>query len=162
MFAALGRQDFTGAALDARPRLAEQAVALHVASDRAVRSQRSQRCIGLDRRRQVVEVQLVGPVRMGIILLRQVLDQRRRQGELAAVLAHGAAEDLERVLLLSRFVVPAFDRDGGEVHLAGVDRVRPGLGGEGLEGGLQFSTRRGRTQQRAHHRETEAGPQGGG
>jgi hypothetical protein len=110
----------------------------------------------------VVEVQLVGPVRMGVILLRQVLDQRRRQRDLAAVLAHGAAEDLERVLLLSRLVVPAFDRDGGEVDLAAVDRVRPGLGGEGLEGGLEFPARRGRTQQRAHHRETKAGPQGGG
>ena len=139
LFAALGRQDFAGAALDVRPRLAEQAVGLHVAPDRAIRSQRSQRRIGLDRRRQVVEVQLVGPVRMGVVLLGQLPDQRRRQGDLAAVLAHGAAEDLERIVLLPRLVVPAFDGDGGEVDLAAADRVRPGLGGEGLEGGLEFS-----------------------
>jgi hypothetical protein len=36
LFAALGRPDFAGAALDARPRLADQAVGLHVAANRAI------------------------------------------------------------------------------------------------------------------------------
>ena len=76
---------------------------------------------------------------MGIVLLGQLPDQRRGQGDLAAVLAHGAAQDLERIVLLPRLVVPAFDRDGGEVDLAAADRVRPGLGGESLEGGPEFS-----------------------
>ena len=76
---------------------------------------------------------------MSDVLLGQLPDQRRRQGDPAAVLAHGAAEDLERIVLLPRLVVPAFDGDGREVNLAAADRVSPGLGGESLEGGLEFS-----------------------
>ncbi len=142
LFAALCRPDFAGAALDARPRLADQAVGLHVAANRAIRAQRSQLWIRLGRRRQIVEVQLIGPLRMVLILLGQLPDLRRGQRDLAAVLSHGAAEDLDRIILLSRLVEPAFDGDGGEVDLAAADRMHPGLGGERLEGGPEFSARR--------------------
>ncbi len=79
LFAALGRPDFAGTALDARPRLADQTVGLHVAANRAIRAQRSQLGIGLGRRRQIVEVQLIGPLRMVLILPGQLPDLRRGQ-----------------------------------------------------------------------------------
>ena len=162
LFAALFRADFARATVGRQPRLAEHTVRLHIPPDRAIRAERSQRRVGLRRRRQVVVVQLVGPVRMVAVLPPQMLGQPRSQRDLAAVLAHAALEHPDRVVILTRFVVPALEGGGGKADLAGGDRMRPGLRGEGAEGHLEFSARRGSAEQRAHHGEAKARPQGCG
>ena len=75
-----------------RPRLADHAMRLPVPADRRVRAEPPERRIGLHRRGEVVIVQLVGPVRMVLILSQQVQGQCRSQRDLAAVLADRALE----------------------------------------------------------------------
>src|SRR5208283_3366934 len=68
VLAALGRQLFAESALRPRTRLAKQAVGLHVPPHGAIRPQRSHGGLGLDRRSEVVVVQLVGPVLVIVVL----------------------------------------------------------------------------------------------
>ena len=141
-FATLLRAGFAGTAVGRRPRLADHAMRLHVPADRRVRTEPPQRRIGLHRRGEVVIVQLVGPVRMVLILSQQVQGQCRSQRDLAAVLADRALEGADRVVLLPRAVVPPLDRGGGEADLAAADRMCPGLRSERSKDGLEFSMRR--------------------
>ena len=160
--AAPNRLLFAGPALSRKPPLADQAVRLHVPPDRGIRAERSQRRIGLHTGGQIVIVQLVRPVLIVAILAKQVLGQSRRQGHSATVLAHGAAQDADRVVLLApRGVVPAGTGGGREPDFASTHGMCPGLGGQGLEGRLQFSVGKRRTQQRTHDGKAEAGPQRG-
>ena len=89
-------------------------------------------------------MQLVGPVRVLVVLVEQMLHQRPRQRHLATVLAHGAAQDPDRIVLLTaRGVVPPLQRDRRELDFASADRMFPGLGGQSTQGRLQLSARGG-------------------
>ena len=90
-------------------------------------------------------MQLVGPVLVVLVLLAQMLDLLRGQGHLAAVLAHGASQNAHGVVLLApRRIVPALDGCHGETGLGSAHRMRPGLGGKGVESGLELSLPGGR------------------
>ena len=96
--------------------------------------------IGLHQRLQVVVVQLIGPVRVIVVLVRQTFDEVRLQGHLPAIFPHGASQDAHRIVpLLASAVEPTFNRLGRETDLAPGHRMRPRLGSQGLQGGLQFS-----------------------
>ena len=79
-------------------------------------------------------MKLVAPVRVIAVLKMEPLGQGRRQGYLAAVLAHGAAQGADRIVALApRRVVPARDGDGREADFAPGHGMRPGLGGQGAD-----------------------------
>jgi hypothetical protein len=161
--APLGRPQFSGVFLRLRTWLAHHALSHHVPPHRGVGPQRAELFIGLHQRPQVVVVQLIGPVRVIVILVRQTFDEVGIQGHLAAIFPHGPSQGAHRIVpLLTRAVEPTFHRLGREVDLAPRHRMRPRLGGQRFEGGLEFSSRRRRAQQRAHHREAKPGPQGRG
>ena len=64
-------------------------------------------------------MQLVAPVRVLAVLELEPLGQGRGQRHLAAVFAHGAAQDADGVVVLApRRVVPALDGDGRELDVA--------------------------------------------
>ena len=83
---------FSGALFRVRPGPGHPAVRLHVAPHRGIRVQRPERGLGLDQRGEVVVVELVAPVRVVVVLETKPLSQGRGEGDLAAVLAHGAAQ----------------------------------------------------------------------
>ena len=55
-------------AFGSRPPLANKAVGLHIPPDGGIRSQRPERIIGIDQRREIVVVQLVAPVLVCAVL----------------------------------------------------------------------------------------------
>ena len=157
--ASLRRTFLAGTALGRRPPLADPAVSLHISPDRGIRTERPQGRLGLDPGDEVVVVQLVAPVLVVAILGEQVLGLRRGQGDLAAVLTHDPSQDADRIVLRpSGGVVPTLDGRGGELDQAAVHRMRPGLVGQGLEGGLQLSTRHAAHSAANPPRRTESGP----
>ena len=73
-------------------------------------------------------VQLVGPVGVIRVLKLEPLGQRRRQGDFAAVLAHGAAQGIDRIVVLApRRVVPSGNGDRCEADVASGHGMRPGF-----------------------------------
>ena len=73
-------------------------------------------------------MQLVAPVRVVVVLEHESLGEGRGQGDLAAVLAHGAAQGADRVVVLAACrVVPPLDGDGRELDVASGHGMRPGL-----------------------------------
>ena len=77
---------------------------------------------------------------MLVVLSAEAFGHGRGQRHAAAVLADGATQDADRVVLgAPRGVVPAFDGDGGEVRGVARDRVRPGFGGQAMDGRLELS-----------------------
>ena len=156
------RQQFSGVFLRLQTGLAHQPLGHHVPPHRGVGLQRTEYFLGLHQGLQVVVVQLIGPVRVIVVLVRQTLEEVRLQGHLPAIFPHGPPQAAQRIVpLLPRTVQPTFQRLGRETHLAAAHRMRPGLGGQRFDGGLEFSPRRGRTQQRTHHREAKTRPQSG-
>ena len=80
-------------------------------------------------------MKLIAPVRVIAVLKMEPLSQGRCQGYLAAVLAHGAAQGADWVVVhAARRVVPACDGDGREADVAPGYGMRPGLGGKGADG----------------------------
>ena len=69
-----------------------QATGLHVAFDRGIRREPSQRGLRLHQGGEIIEVELVAPVWMVAVLEYQPPGQGRGQGDLTAVFAHGAAQ----------------------------------------------------------------------
>ena len=85
-------------------------------------------------------MQLVAPVRVVVVLEHESLRDGGGEGYLAAVLAQGAAQGTDRVVVLApRHVVPPLDGDGREMDIASGHRMRPGLGGKVADGCLQHS-----------------------
>ena len=163
LLAPQGRQQFSRMFLRLQTRLAHHALRHHVPPHRGVGPQRTEDFLGLHQRLQVVVVQLIGPVRVIVVLVRQTFEEVRLQGHLPAIFPHGPSQDAHRiVLLLASEVEPTFQRLGREADLAPGHRMRPLLGGQELQSGLEFSPRRRCAQQRAHHREAETRPQGRG
>ena len=85
-------------------------------------------------------MQLVAPVRVVVVLEHESLRDGSGQGYLAAVLAQGAAQGTDRVVVLTPcHVVPPLDGDGREMDIAPGHRMRPGLLGKVADGCLQHS-----------------------
>jgi hypothetical protein len=97
--ASLFRADLTWALLGGKPRLFHQAASLHVAFDRGIRRESPQRGLDLHQGGEVVVVESVAPVRVVVVLENQPLGQRRGQGDLAAVFAHGTAQGADRIIV---------------------------------------------------------------
>ena len=150
---------FTGALAEPRPGPAHLAVSLHVALDGGIGGEPSRGRIGLHPGGQVVVVQLIAPVGVLAVLEPESLGQGRGQGDLAAVLADGAAQGGDGVVVLvERRVVPAFDGDGRELDVASGHGMGPGLLGQVADGGLERTVSAGRAQERAHHGEAKPRP----
>lgn len=77
-----------------------------------------------------------------------------------ALPAAAGAEHLERAVVEIEMPQRADVLGLVAADLPAAHRMRPGLLRQGAEGRLELSPRRGRTQQRTHHREAEAGPGG--
>src|SRR6185437_14005984 len=94
------------------------AVGVHVPPDRGIGAERPEGGIGLHQGGEVVVVKLVGPVRVLAVLGHEPIGERRVEGDLAAILADGAAQRADGVVALAaRGVVPALDGDGREVDV---------------------------------------------
>ena len=108
-------------------------------------------------------MQLEAPALVITVLEMKSLSEGRRQRDLAAVFAYGTAQGANRVVALAqRRVVPASDGTGRDTDIASGHRMRPGLLGKRADRCLERSTRRGRTQERAHHGESKPRPKGAG
>ena len=155
--------DLAGSSLGLKPRLGHPAVSLHVPPDRGIRAERPQRRIGLHQGGEVVVVQLIAPVLVIAVLENQPLGEGSGQGHLAAVFAHGAAQDADRVVVSApRHVIPPLDGDSREPDVASGYGMTPGLLGKAADRCLERTAIGGRAQQRAHHGEPEPCPQGAG
>ena len=156
----LGRSDLTSTRLRSQPVLTHHAVRLHVTANGGIRTERSQRWLLLHRSGQVVVVQLVSPMRMLAVLANKLFGQTRSKRHLAPIFTHRPPQAAYRVVLLTpRPVIPPFDGRRGKTHFATVDRMSPRRRRERFNCLFQLPVRRGRTQKRAHYRETEASPQ---
>ena len=139
----LGRQEFSRAFFG-WSWLAQHAPGHHVPPHRGIGLQRTKLFISLHQGLQVVVVQLIGPVRVIVVLVGKTLDEIGLQGHLPAVFPHGLSQHANRIVLLSASTVePGFNRLGREADVSPGQRMCPSLGGQGCEGGLEFSPRRG-------------------
>src|SRR5271157_5537575 len=97
---------------------------------------------------------------MVAILEQKPLGDSRRKGYLAAVFAHGPAQDGDRVVVPApSHVIPPLDGDSREPNVASRDGMTPGLLGKRANRGLERTASGGRTQERAHYREPKVRPQ---
>ena len=109
-------------------------MSLHVALDCGIGGEPPQRGIGLHQRDEVVVVQLIAPVRVIAVLEMKSLGEGRRQRDLTAVSAHGAAQGADWIVVSAPgCVVPPFNGGGRELGVASACGVRPGLGSEGAD-----------------------------
>jgi hypothetical protein len=161
LLASQGRAQFAGVFLRLQARLAHHTLSDHVPPHGGIGLQRTEYLLGLHQRLQVVVVQLVGPVRVVVVLVRQTFEDIRLQRHLPAIFPYGPPQAPHGIVpLLAREVEPTFQRLGREADLAPGHRMRPPLGGQRLQGGLEFSSGRRRAQQRTHDREAKPLPQG--
>ena len=106
-------------------------------------------------------MKLIAPVRVIAVLKMELLSQGRRQGYLAAVLAHSAAQGADWVVVLAPCsVIPPLDGHGREPGVASGHRMRPCLLGKAADGCLERTASQGRAQERAHHGESKPRPLG--
>jgi hypothetical protein len=115
---------FAGTLAATEPRLAQQAMSLHIPLDRGIGGEPSQERIDLGQSGEVVVVKLVAPVRVITVVKLKSLGERSRQANLPAVLAYGAAQGADWVVALAaRYVVPSGDGVCCEVHVASGHRM---------------------------------------
>ena len=143
------------------PRFFCQATGLHVAFDRGIRREPPESGLPLHQGGEIIEVELIALVWMVAVLENQPPGQWRGQGDLTAVFAQGAAQGAHGIIVpASGCVVPPLDGSRRELDVASAYGMGPYLVGEKLDRGLECSGRRGRTQERAHHRESKPRPSG--
>ena len=136
----LFRAGLTWALLREKPRLFRKAMSLHVAFDRGIRGELPQVRFGLQQGREVVVMELVAPVGVVVVLENQALGERRGQGDLATVFAHGTAQGADRIIVSAPgCVVPSRNGGGRELDVASACGMGPSLGGEGADCCLERS-----------------------
>jgi hypothetical protein len=83
-------------------------------------------------------------MRVIAVLKMQPLGQRRSEGYLAAVFAHGTTQDTEWIVAFaSCYVIPTLDADHREVNVASCHRMTPRFLCKRANGCLERSARRG-------------------